>query len=476
MSQKILLHKTAQPKAMYLLFSVQMWESFSYYGMRAILALYMITVLKFDDAKAFGISAMYIALAECLGIFGGRLADKVFGARNAIYFGGTLIALGHAILAIPIDGLTLYFSLAFISVGTGLFRSNCLSLLGEFYGENDPRRDAGFTLFYVGINLGAFLATFFCAYIAQTFGWHYGFSLAAFGMVLGLTGLFRFSYLLEEKGFQPSSISKKRVTISMLSVTAVIPIFAVLLFYHEVGTILLLAAIFLMFFSTYRATKFLPTKQKKDIGLVILSILLLAIFYAFEEQIGSSIVVFAERYAKTDFFGFEMPASALSMFNPLTILLMGPLVAMTLSTYELRQGRNVSVFTKISLAFTIQGIAFLLLYLGILESKITSYLVAFNVGMIAFSELFIGPAVYAFCSENSPKHLKGMLMGTVMLGYSLSGILSGFMSKFMAISDENSHLAKDVYAQGFFSIMVVCFAAAVVIYILKVFFSRRKYA
>ncbi len=465
--------KLTQPKAMYLLFFVQMWESFSYYGMRSILVLYMITALDFSDHKAFGIYAIYIALAECLGVFGGRLSDKILGLRYSIYLGGIIIAIGHMILALPIDGYTLYPSLAFIAVGTGLFRTNCTTLLGEFYGENDPRRDAGYTLFYVGLNIGAFLATILCAFTAEKYGWHVGFSLAAIGMILGLLTLLKFSSLLEGKGKKPQHTSKKHVLFVSIAVLALTPVFSILIYHYEIGTYVLLTAIAAMMTMVLQATKTLPKQQKQNISLIMLAIAMLALFYGFEEQVGSSIIVFAERFADKSFFGFEIPVAALSTFNPLTILLLGPLVAIGLARYELKLGKSVNIFSKVALAFALQSIAFAALFLSTNDAKTSSYTIAMSVSIIAFSELFIGPAVYSYCSELAPKHLKGVLMGTVMLGYSLANLLSGFLSQYMAISDENAQYGLSVYSIGFSKIALVCLSASIVIYLIKFILSRR---
>lgn len=464
-----------QPKALYLLFFVQMWESFSFYGMRAILVLYMISALAFTDTKAFGVYAVFVALSECLGVFGGRIADKILGLRPAIYLGGMIIALGHFILSIPIDGHTLYLGLACISVGTGLFRTNCTALLGEFYGENDPRRDAGYTLFYVGLNVGAFLATILCVLTAEAYGWHYGFSLAAFGMLLGLLALLRFSYILEGKGKKPKTTNKKKLLFTSVFILVSTPIFGMLIYSHQFSAYLLLLAIIVMFFSVFQAAKRLPHQTKENIKSILILIVLLAIFYGFEEQIGTSIVVFANRFANKNFLGMEVPVATLTTFNPLTILLLGSLVAIFFGWYERKFKRHPNIFSKISLAFLLQASAFALLYSNIIAGEqVSSYVIAAVVGIIAFSELFIGPAVYAYCSEFAPKHMKGMLMGSVMLGYSLANLLSGFLSQYMAIDDINQTDGIDVYADGFLKIMLVCLITSAIVYIIKIFRNKRS--
>ncbi len=464
--------KLNQPKALYLLFFVQMWESFSYYGMRAILVLYMIAELGLSDMEAFGIYAISTALSESLGIFGGRLADKIFGLKYSIYLGGVIIALGHIVISMPGGMMNLYLSLALIAVGTGLLRTNATALLGEFYHENDERRDAGYTLFYVGLNVGAFLATIGCAFIAEAYGWHYGFSLAAFGMMLGLLGLFKFNYILEDKGKKPGNISKSKVSMYSGLVLLLAPLFSLLIYTHEVSIYLLTAAIAGMLFSVLYSTRKLTNKEKSNINSVLIAVMLLAVFYGFEEQVGSTLVLFADRFSDKLIFGYQIPIASLNTINPMVVLILGPIIAILMELYEAKTRRGISLYAKISLAFFLQALAFALLHaIAVPNSLVSAGTIGMSFGMIALSELFIGPAVYSHCSKYSPKHMKGVLMGTVMLGYSLANIFSGFMSKYMAIDESNMDLGINVYSEGFMKIMLACFAASCIL--LLVNFMRK---
>lgn len=457
-----------QPKALYLLFFIQMWESFSYYGMRAILVLYMVSALGLSDVEAFGIYAMSTALSEVLGVFGGRLADKIFGLKYSIYLGAVIIAVGHIVLSLPGDMINLYLSMALIAVGTGLLRTNATALLGEFYHENDERRDAGYTLFYVGLNVGAFLATIACAFVAESYGWHYGFSLAAFGMMLGILGLFKFNYILEDKGRKPANISRYKVTIYSVLVCMLAPFFAVLIYAHEVSIYLVVVAIGAMLLSVLYAARKLTKQELSNIKSVLVAVLLLAIFFGFEEQIGSTLILFAERFSDKLLFGIQIPIASLTTINPLVVLVLGPMVAIALELYEAKTKKSISLFSKISLAFFLQAVAFSLLYIIATPGALVSAnMIGLSFGMIAFSELFIGPAVYSHCSKYSPKHMKGVLMGTVMLGFSLANVISGFLSKYMAIDDSNSELGVNVYSDGFMKILVVCFIASLILWILR---------
>lgn len=462
-----------QPRALYLLFFVQMWESFSFYGLRAILVLYMVSELKFSDAKAFGIYAIYTALSECLGVFGGRISDKIMGLKNSIYVGGIIIAIGHTLISVYDHEFFLYLGLAFIAYGTGFFRTNSNALLGEFYLENDPRRDAGYTLFYVGLNIGAFLATIGCTYVAEHYGWHFAFSLAAIGMILGLIALFYFKHILEKRGKRPVNISKKTASLTYLLVLAVAPIFTIFIYYYEESTYILTAAILLMLGNVYLQAKKHDKRDRFSIYLILLAVIFLGVFYGFEEQVGTTLILFAERYGSGFLFDFEVPAAALTSVNPIVVLLLGPIVAVAFEKYEASIKRGINVFSKIAIACFLQASAFAILKfydVGTI-SQVPSSIIATSFGIIAFSELFIGPALNSFCSERAPKDMKGVMMGVVMLGYAFANIMNGELSKMMAIDESKGGI--EIYMDGFTHIAFWC----VVLGILSIFSKglTRKY-
>ena len=178
------------PRGLATLFFTEMWERFSYYGMRALLILFMVASVEkgglgFDVAKSGAIYGLYTAMVYLVSLPGGWIADRILGQRRAVLYGGIVIALGHFSMAVP--GLTtFYLGLALIVIGTGLLKPNISTMVGQLYGEQDHRRDAGFSIFYMGINIGAFLSPLVCGYVGETINWHWGFGLAGIGMTLGL--------------------------------------------------------------------------------------------------------------------------------------------------------------------------------------------------------------------------------------------------------------------------------------------------
>ena len=185
--------KLGHPKALYVLFMAEMWERFCYYGMRALLTLYLINTLMMGDEAAFAIYGAYTALVYAAPVLGGKLADSLLGYRNAVILGGVLMAIGEFVILGGTESW-LYLGMGAIIVGNGYFKANISSIVGKLYDDGDPRKDSGFTIFYIGINVGALLATTVCAEVGIKFGYHYGFALAGVGMILGvLVFIFWFS-------------------------------------------------------------------------------------------------------------------------------------------------------------------------------------------------------------------------------------------------------------------------------------------
>lgn len=201
------------PKFVLLLSFVEMWERFSYYGMRALLVVFMTSVYGFNDPKAYAIYSVYAALSYAGPVLGGIIADRLMGFKKMIMLGAVINCFGHTAMACSETSEMMFtIGLGFVAFGSGMFKGNISNLLGSCYSLSDPKRDSGFTLFYVGINLGGFLASILCGYVAHAYGWHYGFGLAGLGMLLGLLALLRFRSILEGKGMPPQiNVLKKRV-------------------------------------------------------------------------------------------------------------------------------------------------------------------------------------------------------------------------------------------------------------------------
>lgn len=433
-----------QPRALYLLNFVSMWECFSYYGMRALLVLYMIHELKYADADAFAIYALYTALVEFGGVLGGAIADRLLGLRRSILLGGGTIAVGHICMSIPGNEFPFYLGLGLIIAGTCLFRTNASAFLGAFYQTNDPRTSAGYTLFYTGINVGGFLAAICCGYIGEMYGWHAGFGLAALGMMAGNAAMILGGGLLEGKGKAP--IEKKSLNfIAIVGMCLLAPTCALLLYNYQFALPLLPGGAILIVVYALFKVKQCSLENKEKLKQLALYIVFLVLFYSCEEQLGSTLVLFIERHVDRETAFGLIPASSFVSLNPFTILITGPLLSPLLAKVPL------GGMQKIALSFIFLGCAFCIMLLGCLLAPQTGVVAigyaVFGIVFISLGEIFIGPTVFTAAAEAATPQLRGLTMGLVTLGFSLANLCSGYLSQMMFIANEfNSQL---VYANGF---------------------------
>lgn len=450
-----------QTKALYLLNFVSMWECFSYYGMRVLLVLYMVNELGYSDEKAFGMYALYITLVELGGVIGGIAADRLLGLKRAIVLGGITIALGHVCMTLPDSQMLFLLGLGLIVAGTGLFRSNVTALLGEFYDKDDPQRAAGYTLFYTGINIGGFLASIACGIVGEVYGWHAGFGLAAFGMLLGLTVLYFGKSILSNKG-ELAKPARSASSFGALGAAFIAPLVAMMIYYYQQLAPFVPLAIGGLLFYVYRQIKDSSQEALAGYKRLGLYLVFLVLYYGCEEQLGSSLVLFSERHVdRSSCFGV-IPAASLVTCNPLTILAIGPLFSGLLRKLPMR------ALTKIGISFGMLGLAFCILYIGSAmtpqDQNVPLAFAISSIVLISLGELLIGPTVFATASEVAPKAYTGLIMGAVSLGYSLANLFSGLLSQMMTVTESANSL--EVYTKGFGTIAAGAFALSLILFIL----------
>ena len=289
------LDKKGHPKALFYLFFAEMWERFSFYGMRALLTLYLIkdyySSLENNEDIAYGIYAAYGALVYLTPLIGGYLADKFMGYRKSIIYGGVLMALGHFFMAFPSD-FFFYGALGLLIIGNGFFKPNISTLVGSLYEEGDLKRDGGFTIFYMGINLGAMIAPLFCGYLGETYGWHWGFGAAGIGMLAGLLVFWKgiTSGVMEDKGLQPKKYIKKKfggISVNNIIYTLgfiAVPIFAYLIILDTqsemLGTVLTIVGLLVLVYVIYLVNSFYKEGDRQS-GDRLVAIMILAVFVLF---------------------------------------------------------------------------------------------------------------------------------------------------------------------------------------------------
>lgn len=449
------------PPGLFYLFFAEMWERFSYYGLRGMLVFYVTSDFSWTQVKAFGVYGTYTALVYSTPIIGGLLADRILGDRKAIMIGGILISLGHIALALPGE-ILFYGGLAFIISGTGLFKANISALLGKLYPHGDHRRDAGFTLFYVGINLGSFLASLTCGYVGKYFGWHYGFSLAAFGMILGLVFFFRGLPTLQGHGLpSPTSIYNKPAFLGLkwehvvyLLAFLSVPVMGFMIKNHEhFDYILPIVGIIVIAYMVY-----LSLNVKGDDRRNILVILLLMFFYmsffALFEQIGSSINFFAELQVNRNFAGFwgdQVPAIAFQSLNPFFVILLGPIFAkiwIYLATKNVEPYAPFKFFLGLfptALGFGLLGLS---THYADASGLISPWWLVAAYFIQTAGEVCISPVGIAMVTKLAPPHMTGTLMGIWFISVAYGNYLAGALSKLSAVDLDQTGAAASLSTYG----------------------------
>lgn len=412
--------KASLSKGVTLLIFTQMWESFSFFGMRALLVLYLVSELTYSCNDAFILYTLYIAFVKIFAVVGGYAVDRFLGYKKAVLIGGALIMAGHLLLTFSFHPHLFFLSLGSIVCGSALFRVSIQALLGLFYSEDDSRRNKGFTLFYVGMNLGGLLAAVLCGFMAKIYGWHVGFGLAALGMAISLTvflSKIKSLYKIEKEKKKPCRLI---LPISILSVLGVGLLLASFQSVHSIAIPLgLVSLVYVM--------RSLAKKMNKTSFLSLsLAFTLLIAFFTAEELWGSLLMVFSETGINRIVFGFEIPSSTLAATNPLVIILLGPLMAK----------KEIKFGSKLALAFLSLSLAFFTLHVASTSEQACILYLLFGLSLIAVGEVLLAPTILAFASKSAPKESLGMMMGATTLAFSIGSLLSGEVAKVASDSKE----------------------------------------
>jgi proton-dependent oligopeptide transporter, POT family len=432
---------TGHPKGLYVLFMAEMWERFCYYGMRALLTLYLIKSLMKGDAQAFAIYGAYTALVYAAPVLGGKIADKILGYRNAVILGGVLMAIGEFFILGGTEHW-LYIGMGTIIVGNGYFKANISSIVGKLYGDNDPRRDSGFTIFYIGINIGALLATTVCAEVGEKFGYEYGFALAGFGMMLGLLFFVFGQASFKDVSNAPDPVKLKAPYLGPLSLLhttilgslLVIPVLYFLLVYSQVvGYLLLAIAVYVIYSLMSRGIKEGNVLRDRMIVFIILMVFNI-VFWACFEQAGTSLTLFADRNVDRFIGGWEMGAATTQFFNPFFIIVLGSLFSM-MWVYLNRIGKNPSIPAKFGLGIVLLGLGYLVVQIAPVSPE---YLVPlWTLALLYFlhttGELFISPIGLSMVTKLVPKDMTGTAMGAWFLSFAGSNYVAALLAKLTGV-------------------------------------------
>lgn len=441
-----------QPRGLGLLFIIEMWERFSYYGMRALLVLYLVNELKWTDADATRLYGTYTGLVWLTPIFGGYLADRFVGTRRSLVLGSCIIATGHFVLALQ-SMATFYFGLALVIIGTGFFKPNVSTMVGQIYKAGDHRRDAGFTVFYMGINTGAFIAPFICGTLGQRVGWHYGFGAAGVGMLLGLlVYLWGRDRYLPGIGVTPTQSARTVATAGAPASSGVNPVHGV------IGGAIGLALGWLgsggnwfgiLMGATVGAALGLSIlgshgEERKRVIALFVVVFFVIFFWMAYEQAGSSMNIFADRYTNLQIGSFAIPSSWFQSAPPLFVLLLSLPIAGLWRVLD-KTGKEPSTPMKMVWGLTILGASFGLMYLagrsadaciaqvGAEQARSQCHVASPFFLILTFAgnvlgELFVSPIGLSYVTKVAPARFGSLLMGAFFLSNSAASKIGGYVA------------------------------------------------
>ena len=427
----ITLKDKKNPNSLTTLFFTEMWERFSYYGMRALLVLYLVNSLNYSDTDALHIYAIYTGLVYLTPIIGGYLADRYLGTQKAIFIGGITMMLGHFLMAFP---NLLYLAMGLLIIGNGYFKPNISTLLGRLYKPNDLRRDSGFSFFYVGINLGAFLAPLIVGYIGETINWHYGFAIAGIGMFAGLIQFYigQNKLIEEDTSKQTKKLNfsdwRSILFFSFINIPFILLIFElnsfINLYIYEI-LILSFAYIIILFRNKKSKMNLISNDIKKILYIGILSLFVIFFWIGFE-QAGGSLTLYANNSVDRNLFGFIIPASFFQSINPLIIILLGPLIA----NFWLRIDNSkykINTSQKMGLGLILLSCGFFLI-MNVNNTSTSSISLWWLVGVYflhTLGELCLSPIGLSMVTKVSPKKIASLMMGFWFLSSAIANYSAG---------------------------------------------------
>lgn len=475
-----------QKKAIKAIFLTELWERFSYYGISAILILYIVQYFHLSPSQSYAIYGAYGALVYSTPIVGGYLQDRFLGTFYSVVVGATLIALGHFIILLPESSATpthqiFFLGLAFVITGTGLFKPSIASVIGELYQHNPDGRERGYTLAYIGSNVGTIIAPIICAYVAVHYSYIWAFGLAGFGMIIGLIG-----FIINYRHFAPESFQAKAkltgsrllaaisvVTISIIMINAIF-----LALRHPsitgniveiIGAISFIVAMAILFKSTL-------SERRALISLLILTLFYI-VFMILLQQTGSIMNVFTLQHVNRQVFGYTIPTGMFQSVEPLALVLIG--LVWNKLTWAQKLSNTINSFaSQFSFALIMMGLAFLIIAIPTWlthKTLMSMFWINLSYSVMAFGELFIGPIGLAMVSTLAPKRYIGFFMGLWVLASAFANFSA---AKVGMIANhglaQGQTLSMPAYAQVYFALAMLGIVSGGVLFSIRGSLSTRS--
>ena len=430
------------------LFLTEMWERMSYYGMRALLVLYMTGAvsgfnpgLGWSQVDAQAIYGIYVGMVYFMVVPGGWIADNILGHQKAVLIGAFIIALGHFTLAIPIEQ-SFFLGLTFVVLGTGLLKGNISTIVGDLYKNLDDKRDSGYTIFYMSINIGSTLGFLICAYLGEKIGWHWGFGAAGVGMAFGVIQFIRSRDLLGEAGMHPNEMSdEKRSKLSKYMYASLVGMFVIIgaglmglitvdprVFAENFAYFLtIVAGVYFVYLFLFAG---LTAIERKNLILLFLLFIGAAAFWAGFDQSAGSLNIFARDYTDLSVYGFIIPVGWLQFANPMFVVMFAPIFA-GIWAYLARINLNPNLPIKFAIGLLFMALSFLVMIVAVdiaLESSpvgmqwlVLTYLFQ------TWGELALSPIGLSAFSRYGPKRYMGQMFGLWFLASAIGGVMAGLL-------------------------------------------------
>lgn len=430
--------RTHQPKAFYVLFFIELWERFGYYGMAALLVLYMSKALHFSDDIAYSTFGALVAMIYVTPVIGGYLGDHIIGYRRSLLIGAILLAIGYIMLAATSESY-LYLSLGFIIVGSGYFKSMPSVLLGKMYERNDPRLDGAYTLFYMSINIGSLISIASAGFIAQHFGWHTAFGVCAIGMVVAIFNYVFFRHLVANYGSAADEKTIKLSTWAILFTGTIALIFMTsqllthLTITHAILTIT--AILVVLFFAKLLITSE-PDIRNKLMACLIFTVFAITFFILYF-QAPMAINLFIDRNVNHVILGFYIPTASFWALNGFWIIVLAPILTFVYNRLLKIKGADLSIAMKFGIGIIIMGLGFLVLNWCALfanhTAQVSAWWVVLSYFLQSLAELLVSAIGVSMMLRLAPPRLMGLMMGAWYLGVAAAGVLAGQVAKIASV-------------------------------------------
>lgn len=469
-----------QPSVFKLAIGCSMWERFGYYVLSFLLVLYAKSEFGLSDTLAFTLYGVFTALSYLTPAIGGYLADNVFGIRRCAIVGMFLEGTGLTLLSIP-SKIIFPIALAFIIVGVGFFKTAPTHLMGRSYAEKDPRIDSGFTLYYMGMNIGSLVSSILTAIIHKYFGWHVAFLVGGIGIYFGLLFYFilRKSAAEVDSDVGRTSLTTGKWLTMLIGIIATIVVATLLVAHTKIANIVLILATSVVFLYFIIEIIKSPKEEKLKIIAALTLIIMGLVFFVLYQQAFTSIVLFIKRSVNRSFLGIDIPPEGFFALNPFWVIVLGPILAWFYGQLHKKRGKDLPITLKFPLGLLLTSICFFVLVVSTWfansEHLVSSWWVLLVYFFLTFGEMLVSALGVAMITHIAPKRMYGIMMGTwYLVGMSFSAALSGIFASIACVPENVTSSAEilNIYSCAFVKIGTIGLVCTIISFIIGPFIKR----